>query len=497
MSKDSKATKQKAKILSFVPTAEYYFSKGVKAYNRRDFHKAKKYFLRALQLEPGEPMITCQLAVLHTEMGEYQQSNRLLHSILDELDEELYESHYFLANNYAHLGLFKDAHHHAKLYIQLEPYGEFVEDTEDLLQLLTLEAEEMDDDDFYEHDDLIVEQEQARNLLESGHFPKAIEVLTSIIENYPEYWSAYNNLALAYFYLGEAEKAFEILNDVQEKNPGNLHAMCNRLVFAYYQQDVSEVKKLKAVLEKIKPLSIDHQYKLGTTFALVKEYDLAYTWLRKLQKQGYEGEGAFYYWLSYAAYFTGHEHVAQNVWKKVIEINPEKEGFEPWNENKEQYSGFEDHVPSIMKKLESDYVEERLFAIFLTSVSKQKEEILSSVQRKNQKKFSSLEREYLALVKSDDSAEFKAHEIAETLYQYHHPIGSVESGLYLLWFTVFIKVINEEFSLKNKQAWAAAVEYVWLHLREEKITQAKIANKYNVSSATLQKYVKSVKNLMD
>lgn len=41
MSKDSKATKQKAKILSFVPTAEYYFSKGIKAYNRRDFHKAK------------------------------------------------------------------------------------------------------------------------------------------------------------------------------------------------------------------------------------------------------------------------------------------------------------------------------------------------------------------------------------------------------------------------------------------------------------------------
>lgn len=499
MSKDSKATKQKAKILSFVPTAEYYFTKGVKAYNRRDFHKAKKYFLRALQLEPGEPMITCQLAVLYTEMGEYQQSNRLLHSVLDELDEELYECHYFLANNYAHLGLFKDAHHHAKLYMQLEPYGEFVEDTEDLLQLLTLEAEELEDDDFYEHDDLIVQQEQARNLLESGHFPKAIEVLTSIIENYPEYWSAYNNLALAYFYLGEVEQAFEILNDVLQKNPGNLHAMCNRLVFAYYQQEREEVSQLKSVLEKIKPLSIDHQYKLGTTFALIKEYELAYTWLRKLHKHGYEGEGAFYYWLAYAAYFTGHEALAQSVWKQVLEHNPEKEGFEPWSEDKEKYNGFEEHVPSIMKKFDSQFVEERLFAIFLTSVSNQKDEILTKVLRKNNKNFSSLEREYLSYIKEEDAdcaKQFSAHETAELLYQHHQPIGSVESGLYLMWFTVYMKILNEELSLKNKQAWAAAIEYVWLHLRHEKITQASLASKYNLSPATLQKYVKSVKNLL-
>ncbi|MDF2904141.1 MAG: hypothetical protein K0S25_1779 [Bacillus sp. (in: firmicutes)] len=497
MSKDSKATKQKAKILSFVPTAEYYFSKGIKAYNRRDFHKAKKYFLRALQLEPGEPMITCQLAVLHTEMGDYQQSNRLLHSILEELDEELYECHYFLANNYAHLGLFKDAYHHANSYLQLEPFGEFLEDTEELLELLTLEVEDEDDDGFYEHDDLIVQQEQARDLLESGHFPKAIEVLNSIIDNYPEYWSAYNNLALAYFYLGEAEKAFEILNDVLQKNPGNLHAMCNRLVFAYYQQDLSEVNHLKAVLEKIKPLLVDHQYKLGTTFALIKEYELAYTWLRKLQKQGYDGESAFYYWLAYACYFTGHEQAASNAWKRVIEQNPEKAGFEPWSDNKGNYNGFEEHLPSIMKKMDSDYVEERLFAIFLTAVSTKREELLNSIQSKNYNKFSSLEREYLAWVKSVDETEtYAAHEVAEILYQHHHPVGSVESGLYLMWFSVFVKIMNEGLSIKNKQAWSAAVEYIWFHLRNEKVTQATQASKYGLSLATMQKYVKSVKNLL-
>lgn len=138
-----------------------------------------------------------------------------------------------------------------------------------------------------------------------------------------------------------------------------------------------------------------------------------------------------------------------------------------------------------------------MFAIFLTSVSKQKDDILSSIFRKNNKKFSNLEREYLSWIKSNDVDEkFTAHEPAEILYSHHQPIGSVESGLYLMWFSVYVKILNEGLSLKNKQAWAAAIEYVWLHLRYEKITQAALAGKYNLSTATLQKYVKQVKNLL-
>ncbi len=56
-------------------------------------------------------MIACQLAIIFTEIGEYQESNRAFASILEELDEEMVECHYFLANNYAHLGFFKDAYH--------------------------------------------------------------------------------------------------------------------------------------------------------------------------------------------------------------------------------------------------------------------------------------------------------------------------------------------------------------------------------------------------
>ena len=53
----------------------------------------------------------------------------------------------------------------------------------------------------------MMKQEQAKEFLESGHFPKAVKLLKAVIKEFPEYWSAYNNLALAYFYLGEVEKA--------------------------------------------------------------------------------------------------------------------------------------------------------------------------------------------------------------------------------------------------------------------------------------------------
>lgn len=499
MSKDSKARNQKGKILSFFPTGEYYFKKGLKAYHRRDFRNAKKYLQRAVQLEPYEPMLLFQLAIICTDLGEYKQSNELLHKILEELDDEMVECHYFLANNYAHLGFFKDAYHHANVYLDLDEDGEFAEDTEDLLELLMLEADELDENP-YEEDDLIFQQEQARELLEAGHFPEAIKILTSVIEQYPEYWSAYNNLALAYFYLGEADKAGQLLDDVLERNSGNLHALCNKLIFAHYSQRTDEVERLTKTLKIIKPILIEHQYKLGATFALVGEYGLAYGWLRKLQKLGFEGDGAFFYWLSYSAYHTGREEIAKNVWKRVLELTPEKEGNEPWNHSDENINSFEKQQQFIMSRMVSEHIEERLFALFLTSISNKKNDILASVNLNKNNQFSGLEKDYLSLINSENTcinvSINAAHETAKLLYNTHHPIGATESGLFLLWFSVYVEIVQSGLPLRNNRAWAAAIEYTWHKFRSEKISQQKLAEQYGVSTATIGKYVKKVNSYL-
>ncbi|WP_409302665.1 tetratricopeptide repeat protein [Peribacillus sp. SCS-155] len=487
---------QQAKILSFHPTGEYYFSKGLKLYHRRDLYKAKKYLERALELEPTEPMIACQLAITCTEIGEYDYSNLLLENILDVLDPYMTECHYFLANNYAHLGMFKEAFRHANQYLDKEEDGEFSEDAEDLLDLITFEADETEES-LEQQDGLIFKQEKAREYLEAGDFHKAIEVLKETIEEHPDFWSAYNNLALAYFYLGKTEEAFSTLDVVLEKNLGNLHALCNRLVFHHYLNNEDQVEDLVKLLDKIRPMLQEHRFKLGATFGLTGRHELAYKWLKQLQKQGFQGDGSFYYWLANSAFHLGYKRTAEQAWKKVIEFSPEKEGREPWGHA--EADGLEHHPSSILKRLESQFTEERLLAIFLTKHSMQKDVIIKEKLYKDNLLFTPIEKAYADMIMEKNvkhaAIEF-ADRTAEHLYQYYKPVSMTDAGLYLMWFSVFSEAVKTGIRLNNPSAWAAAVEYVWYKMRNEKKSQHEVSDKHFISVSTLSKYIKNVNNLL-
>jgi hypothetical protein len=226
---------------------------------------------------------------------------------------------------------------------------------------------------------------------------------------------------------------------------------------------------------------------------LVGEYELAYSWLKRLYKRGFDGDGPFYYWLSCAAFYTGHETFARSIWKKVLELTPDKEGSEPWNQGETS-----EHTGSIFQKIESDYIEERLFAIYLATVSEKTKELFASKRLVQNRKLTELERGYISYIKTGKPAEAAAaHEVAEVLYQLHQPIGAVESGLYLLWFSVFSEMAADgNARLKNAHAWAGAIEYVWYRLRSEKVSQQEVAERYQLSAATIGKYVKMVKEYL-
>ncbi|MGE6257455.1 tetratricopeptide repeat protein [Heyndrickxia sporothermodurans] len=498
MAKDSKVRQENGVVLSFLPTGEYYFNKGINAFHRHDLAGAKKYLERAIQLEPYEPMIACQLGLVYMQLEQYQESNDLFKQILDELDPSMTECLYFLANNYAELGLFNEAKNYATTYIEKDSFGEFLEDAEDLLYIIG--AEEDAEDDYPIKDELILKQDKARGLLESGNFEKAIEIFSSIIKDFPDFWSAYNNLALGYFYLGDMKKAAHILEDLLEKNPGNLHGICNLAVFLYHQRRDEELEALLEGLEKVQPILIEHKYKLGATFALIGKYQQAYNWLNKLKKYGFEGDSSYYYWLAQSAYYTGHEQTARNAWKHLIELSPEKEGQEPWNENQQKPIGFEDHITSTLKKIRSEYMEERLFGIFIISKSKRKDEMISHPDFKSLDEFSLTEKVYLAhVLDSELKAQFdpdgmiaRAHQVADLLYEEHHPISAESSGLFLMWFSIFLEGMKKGQEFSNLKAFAAATEYIWYKLKHEKKSQQEISKRYQISCSTLQKYAKII-----
>ncbi|CAM4143550.1 tetratricopeptide repeat protein [Lederbergia lenta] len=501
MFKETKLQYEKSNIFPFVPTGEYYYHKGIKAYDRYDIKKAKKYLIRAWELEPDEPMIACQLALIYTDDAEYAESNELLHTVLKDLDERMTECHYFLANNYAHLGLFTEAYKHAHLYLDLDQTGEFAEDTEELLALMGINEDE-NIDELEEQELMANQQEAARQLLEAGNFMQAIEMLEEAVETHPEFWPAYNNLALAYFYEGETGKAFGILEKVLDQNPGNLHALCNLVIFLYYERKDEELDTLLSALEKVQPISMEHRYKLGATFALAGKYDKAYYLLRHIQKHGYEGDAGFYYWLARAAHFTGNHTTAERAWKQLAVMNPNKAGTEPWKEAQQIYVKLEDEDTFIMKLLNSDRLEERLYGIFLIGVSKHKKELITHDEFKPLDDFSLTEKIYLAVINQSNTKEKidpdglveKGHEIALKLYRQFDSDRTKASGIILAWFSTFRHALKIGAVFTNTTAIAAAMEYTWLRDKENKKTQKEIADEYDLSQSTVRKYIHILEN---
>jgi tetratricopeptide (TPR) repeat protein len=329
---------------------------------------------------------------------------------------------------------------------------------------------------------LIIKQDAAKSLLENSQFEEAIILLEEIVVEYPEFWSAHNNLSLAYFYVGEIDKAKEFLQSVLQRNPGNLHAYCNLLVFYYYECQDEKVSELTKALSTVHPLLYEHRYKLGASFALVGYYPLAYKWLRSLYKIGFEGDDTFYYWLSYSAYFTGRVAFAEQMWEKVLKENKSKAGSEPWNTTSDL----------IGQRVATMSLEERLYAIFLATQTNNYNQIYG-YQATNQPQ-SQVEKEFieLALSKnySSDSKITSLFHIAKELFVHFE-----DDELFLFSFRILVKAYKDDYVLKNHLGWAAALNYVWKHERNEPISQTTIASTYGISVSSVGKYVKSVKNI--
>lgn len=486
MHKDSKMVKNIAKVFPFIPTGEYYFHRGIRAYNNFDLNKAKKYLKRAMELEPNEPMIACQLALVLTETLEYEQSNEILFAIIDNLKNDMTECHYFIANNFAYLGQFSEAYKHASFYLSKSPNGEFAHDSQELLDLIAIEQDE-EFKELMKQDELVVEQDLARTYLEAGEFREAINILEDLIKQHEEYWAAYNNLALAYFYIGEVGKAEGILEKVLDSNPGNLHALCNQAVFLYYQHKDEELNELINGLEKVRPLLIEQQYKLGATLAFARRYEVAFHWLRKVEYSGFEEEANYYYWYARSAFFLGKYQLAEKAWKQLVEIDPTKAGIAPW-EDEMQEIGERDY-------LASDLFGERMYGLYLISQLENAQEILfDNVEYSKRNLTEDAEREYLAFILGSEKKSIpkKCHEIAEIIDDRCIDLQIDSKPILLMLFNVYGKCFINDQPMTNTNAIAGALEYIWYKQLGKNKTRKELAEVYEVSPATMSKYIRFI-----
>ncbi|GAE27154.1 TPR repeat protein [Halalkalibacter wakoensis JCM 9140] len=246
-----KDEQEKQKVVPLFQSGDYFFHRGIAAYRKNHLQRAIKLLERAVKLTNTEPVFHVQLAAVLSEIGEYERSNEILENVLAE-NKDVAECYFFMANNYAYLGLFERAERMTLRYLELSPDERFTQDAKDLLELLRFEREEEDDWEEIEEDEdeLLAQFERAHYLIRQGNMSQAVPVLQKIMDEHPTYWTAHNQLAEALFQMGD-ESAFDLCYTVLEKDPGNLFAICNLALFYHKNGEAKKAEPFIRSLQRV------------------------------------------------------------------------------------------------------------------------------------------------------------------------------------------------------------------------------------------------------
>jgi len=317
---------RRPKVIPFSLDATFFFEKAVQSLDRYHYDKALKYFRRAVEYEPDNPVNHCNMAGILSEMGRYEESNDVLRSVLDRIDPDMTECYYYLANNYANMELYEAAEDALVRYLENDKDGQFLEEADELLDLLHYELNRptklttiKSKENLYAHD-------KARELLEAGRFSEAVRILEDILARKPDFLAARNNLGLAYYYMGLFDKSVQTISEVLAAEPGNLHALCNLAIFYQHSNKEKQLANLLEVLRKTVPFHPEHVFKLATTLGIVGEHAAAYRHFRRLLRTGeLTSEPSLHHFAAVAAANVGRYDEAQRYWQQAERLDPESE----------------------------------------------------------------------------------------------------------------------------------------------------------------------------
>ncbi len=316
------ANNRRPKVIPIRLDATFFFERAVQSLDRYHYDRALKYFRKAVEFEPENPVNHCNMAGILSEMGRYEESNEILRSVLDRIDPAMTECYYYLANNYANMELYEAAEEALVRYLENDLDGQFLEEADELLDLLKFELNRPTKLSTIKSKENVFAHDKARELLEAGRFADAVKILEDIIEKEPSFLAARNNLGLAYYYMGLFEKSVVTINEVLESEPGNLHALCNLAIFYQHSNQDGPLRKLVDRLNKTIPFHPEHVFKMATTLGIVGEHKEAYRhFLRLLRTGELSGEPSLHHFAAVAATNLARYDDAERHWKQAEKLD--------------------------------------------------------------------------------------------------------------------------------------------------------------------------------
>jgi tetratricopeptide (TPR) repeat protein len=326
MAKQQYAPKKKSKIVPIHMGADFYYERAMRYLDKLNFQKALRYLRKAVEFEPNNPEYYCSMAGVLAELGKYEESNRILWHVLEEVDPSLDECYFYLASNYASMMEFELAEQYILRYLRNVPDSFYTEEAEDLLDYIEFYLQNTPRETENETDvEIVLQHDRARRLLEEGKFNEASRLLQTIVKEHSDFIAARNNLALCYYYMGRFEKAMETVQQVLKEEPSNIHGLCNLAVFYSHFRQQDELNELLVALKKIVPYHFDLAYKLATTLGILGEDEAAYFLFRKMISQAGQGDLYMLHYTAVAAYNTRRWDAAETFWRKVERLDPSED----------------------------------------------------------------------------------------------------------------------------------------------------------------------------
>ncbi len=538
--------------------AGFFFERAVRSLDRHQYDKALRYFRLAVEKEPENPVNHRNLAGILSDMGRYEESNQVLETLLEEVDPNLHECLFYMANNAGNMDELEAAENYLLEYLRRDPNGEYAEDAEEMLYMISLELGRPPKEPLpVRLPPHIQKHEEAYHYLEAGNFLPAIELLKEIIEQEPDYLPAYNNLAQAYYYMGNIDKSLELIDQVLQQDPTNLHALCNFAVISDAMGKLSISRRIVQTLRNLVPMHKDHAYKLALTMGSLGEHEVAYKLFSLLVKVEINPEADLYHYAAVSAWNTGRMLQARRYWQKALHLDPHSGVSNYYLDQLEKYLSHPDRqrssvsyeyqipeetlsqdVPALenidevysdpsfiqflykvldegqeydkqsviktLALLAPDDLEEKLRGILVQSsqsVELKKLTLLMLQDLKADPPFimtyqgNTLRLDRVSLNTDFSSWKKKWEQVWECCAK--RMVDRTETcrrDAKKLWQ----KIMNTGIPTVYKvEGWAAAIEYYVLQYHQQSLTKTSLARKYNISPSTVTKYIKQLKSLAE
>lgn len=133
------AASKNEKIIRIVPSAQVYYDRAMKAFQKRDYSKAIEHFKTGISLskhKQEEIFGRVQMALMMQHSQDFQESITILNELIEEANERIPELYYFQATNYVHIEEFETALSLVETFLNMVITGPYISEAETMKEML-------------------------------------------------------------------------------------------------------------------------------------------------------------------------------------------------------------------------------------------------------------------------------------------------------------------------------------------------------------------------